>query len=258
MGILNLSPDSFYDGGKHISGKQYIEHAGKMIAEGAAIIDIGGQSTRPGAELLSDEEEWSRVQKPLSELKKEFPQTIFSIDTFHSSVAARAVKAGVSIINDISGGNMDKEMFSTVAELKVPYIVMHMQGTPQTMQINPVYDDVVMDVLNFFNLKIDELKDLGLPDIIIDPGFGFGKTLDQNYLLLKHLSIFKFCKVPIIVGLSRKSMISNVISETKSNSLNGTTVLNTIALMKGADILRVHDVKEAVEAVNLIAKMQTV
>ena len=258
MGILNLTPDSFHDGGKNLLADHYIEHTRKMIIDGAAIIDVGGQSTRPGSELLDEECEWSRIREPLTTLVKEFPQMIFSIDTFYSSVAKRAVDKGASIINDVSGGNLDLKMFSAVAKMKVPYILMHMKGTPQNMQVNPEYKDVVLDVLDFFSKKISELKLLGLSDIIIDPGFGFGKTLDQNYALLKHLNVFKICEAPILAGLSRKSMITKLIQGGDENSLNGTSVLNTIALINGADILRVHDVKEAKEAVDLVNKMKTV
>jgi len=258
MGILNLTPDSFHDGDKNLHGDHYIEHTGKMINDGATIIDVGGQSTRPGSELLDEESEWSRIKKPLAILVQEFPQMIFSIDTFYSSVAKRAIDTGASIINDVSGGNIDAKMFSVVAKMKVPYILMHMKGTPQNMQVNPEYKDIVLDVLDFFSKKLYELKLLGLTDIILDPGFGFGKTLDQNYTLLKHLNVFKICEAPILAGLSRKSMITKVLRVGNENSLNGTSVLNTIALINGADMLRVHDVKEAKEAIDLVNKMKTV
>ena len=258
MGILNLSPDSFYDGGKNSSLHDYIHHTSTMLLQGAAIIDIGGQSTRPGARRLNETEEWARLEGPLTVLIKEFPDVIFSIDTFYSSIAKRAVEAGASIINDISGGNLDPKMFSTVATLRVPYILMHMQGEPNTMQIAPAYKDVTIEILDFFNSRIRQLRELGQIDIIIDPGFGFGKSIEHNYQILKKLHLLTLTGAPVLAGLSRKSMISKVLKIKNEESLNGTTVLNTIALLNGASILRVHDVKEAAEAVRLVEQLKSV
>jgi dihydropteroate synthase len=255
MGILNLTPDSFYNPGKFSDADYALASAEKMISEGAHIIDIGGQSTRPGAEMISAEEEWERIKNPLKLLHERFPDTIFSIDTFYAGVAEKAVAAGAAIINDVSGGSMDSKMFETVARLKVPYILMHMKGTPQTMQQDPVYENVVKEVMDFFVERIQKLTALGVADIIIDPGFGFGKSLEHNYELLSRLSVFKMLERPVLVGISRKSMVNKVIGTKADNALNGTTVLHTVALQKGANILRVHDVKEAVEVLKLTDKI---
>ncbi len=253
MGILNLTPDSFYDGAKYQDEKAVINHVRQMIDEGASIIDVGAQSTRPKAALISSAEEWKRLESHLKIIRKEFPSTLISIDTFYADVAEKAVDCGADMINDISGGTMDEKMFTTIARLKVPYLLMYIQGTPQTMQENPQYENVVKEELNYFAERIQQLVLLGVHDIIIDPGFGFGKTLEHNYELLKNLDLFRVLERPIMVGLSRKSMVNKVLNIKAEDALNGTTVLNTIALTKGADILRVHDVKEAVEAVKLVS-----
>jgi dihydropteroate synthase len=253
MGILNITPDSFYDGGKYTTEKNILNRAEQIITEGAAIIDIGAYSTRPGAENLSEEEELNRLIPAVKKIRSFFPDAIISIDTFRSQVAKKMVNDfGADIINDISAGTMDDNMFSTIAGLKVPYIIMHMSGTPQTMQDNPVYENLIKEIFAYFYERIETLKLLGIKDIIIDPGFGFGKTITHNYELLKKLDQFKIFGLPLIVGLSRKSMIYKLLGITPAQALNGTTVLNTIALQKGATILRVHDVMEAVEAIKML------
>ncbi len=229
-----------------------------MLEQGARIIDIGAQSTRPGAPLLDPEEEWLRLDKALKNLLKEFPKTIFSIDTFYSSVVKRSVDLGVSIVNDVSAGSIDPKMFSTIASLKVPYVLMHMQGQPATMQTKPEYRDVMMDIIDFFCEKTKQLKESGVNDIILDPGFGFGKSVEHNFILLKKLELLKIHDMPMLVGLSRKSMINKILGINSTDALNGTTVLNTIALMNGADILRVHDVKAAAECVKLVVQLKKV
>jgi dihydropteroate synthase len=256
MGILNITPDSFYDGGQHAGEKEILSHAEHMLAEGAAIIDIGAQSTRPRAPLITADEEWSRLSPVLKSLRKEFPEAVFSIDTFYSSIAAKSIAEDADMINDVSGGTMDAQMFETVAALQVPYVLMHIQGTPQTMQTNPHYENVVKEVMDYFVERTQKLASLGLNDVILDVGFGFGKTQEHNYTLLHHLDLFKWFEKPILVGISRKSMVSKVLDIKTEESLNGTTVLNTIALLKGASILRVHDVKEAVEAIRLVKMYQ--
>ena len=251
MGILNTTPDSFFDGGKYLTETEILSQAEKMISEGASIIDIGGQSTRPKAELISVDEELKRVIPVIELVHTKFPDTIISIDTFRSHVVKKAVNAGASMVNDVSGGTMDTEMFATVGSLHVPYILMHMQGTPQTMQQNPVYENVVNEVKQFFLRSLQLLKAAGVNDVILDVGFGFGKNLEHNYSLLKHLADFSIFDLPILAGMSRKSMINRVLKTTPEQALNGTTVLNTIALINGASILRVHDVKEATQAIEL-------
>ena len=253
MGILNITPDSFYDGGKYQTNKKIITRIKKMIDEGADIIDIGGYSTRPGAESISEKEELKRVIPVIKLARKHFPQIIISIDTFRSPVAKKAVKEGANIINDISGGTLDKKMFETVGKLNVPYVLMHMKGIPQTMQVNPKYKNVLAEVKKYLKQKIKLLKKSGVVQIIIDPGFGFGKTPEHNYALLKNLYQFKSLGFPIMAGISRKSMINKILKISPEKALNGTTVANTIALMNGADILRVHDVKEAKEAVRVVS-----
>lgn len=256
MGILNLTPDSFFDGGKFTDIRRMLHHAAEMVKKGATIIDIGSQSTRPGAKLISEKEEIKRLIQPLEILLKKFPEMIFSVDTFRSSVAKAAVEAGAHIINDISGGTMDKKMFKTAGKLYVPYILMHIKGTPQTMQNNPRYSNVVTEVIDFLQKRIYRLRNEGVKDIIVDPGFGFGKTLEHNFTLLNHLSEIRLITgCPLLAGISRKSMINKILGTTPAEALNGTTVMNTIALLKGADILRVHDVKEAVEAVKIYQSM---
>jgi dihydropteroate synthase len=251
MGIINATPDSFFEGhlNKGIDG--ILGLADKMISEGAAMLDIGGQSTRPGSKRVEATEEIDRVVPAIEAIHKLHPGALISVDTYYSKVAMAAVEAGAAIVNDISAGNMDKEMISTVAKLKIPYICMHMQGTPDTMQQHPQYENVITAVLDFFIQKVDECKKAGINDIILDPGFGFGKTISHNFQLLKNLSVFKMFDLPILAGISRKSTIYKTLGIDVSEALNGTTALNMIALMNGVAILRVHDVKEAKEAVDL-------
>ncbi len=251
MGIINATPDSFYKGDLKAGLQKIVEKAGKMIIEGADIIDIGGQSTRPGSTRISASEEIQRVIPVIDSIVTNYPQIILSIDTYYSQVAEAAIKAGASIVNDISAGSLDPEMINCVSSLNVPYICMHMKGTPENMQNNPTYEDLIKEVLDFFIDKIDQCKRAGIKDLVIDPGFGFGKTIHQNFILLKQLSVFKILDQPILAGLSRKSMIYKTLGIDVSEALNGSAVLNTIALQHGASILRVHDVKEAKEAVTL-------
>jgi dihydropteroate synthase len=253
MGIINLTPDSFYSGSRFSGIDAMLKQAEEMLEEGATILDIGGQSTRPGSERISADEELSRVMKPLSAIAKEFPQSYISIDTYHSKVVKETVAAGASMVNDISAGSLDAEMIPTVANLEVPYVLMHMKGEPGTMQKSPAYEDVANDVLDFFIYKKAELVAAGINDIIIDPGFGFGKTIAHNFQLLKRLAVLKMLNAPILAGLSRKSTVYKTLGIAVEDSLNGTTVLNTMALMNGASILRVHDVKAAMEVVKLYA-----
>ncbi len=250
MAIVNITPDSFYDGGKYSNVNDILRDIEEKINQGADIIDIGAASSRPEAKVISETEEWNRLNEYLPEIRKNFQDIFISIDTFNSSVAKKSADSGADIINDISGGNFDVNMFKTVAELNLPYILMHIQGTPQTMQKNPLYNDVVNDIKNELSEKITSLKNLNFEKIILDVGFGFGKTTEHNYLLLKYLN--EFNTYPILAGLSRKSMINKVIGTNPVTSLNGTTVLNTIALLNGASILRVHDVSEAKQAIELV------
>lgn len=251
MGIINVTPDSFYSGSRYEGVDAVLRQAEKMLKDGATVLDIGGQSTRPGSEKLSADEELKRVITPVAAINKHFPEAFISIDTYYSQVAAGAVAAGASIVNDISAGSMDAAIIETVASLKVPYVLMHMQGTPQTMQKQPQYENVTREVLDFMIKKISELRKAGITDVIIDPGFGFGKTIAHNFELLNNLSVFRMLNSPLLLGVSRKSTIYKTLGITADESLNGTTVLNTIGLMNGASILRVHDVKEAVESVKL-------
>ena len=251
MGIINATPDSFYKGDLPAGLEEIVVQVGKMTSEGASIIDIGGQSTRPGSERISASEEIQRVIPVIDSILTTYPQTIISIDTYHSEVALAAIKAGASIVNDISAGSLDPEMIHCVSSLKVPYICMHMKGSPEHMQNNPTYDDLIKEVLDFFIDKIEQCKKAGIKDIIIDPGFGFGKTIQQNFILLKQLSVFKMLDKHILAGLSRKSMVYKTLDVDVTAALNGSTVLHTIALQQGASILRVHDVKEAMQAVTL-------
>ncbi|WP_461634048.1 dihydropteroate synthase [Labilibaculum euxinus] len=258
MGILNLTPDSFYDGGSYLNKTAILKRSEQILSEGAEIIDLGAYSTRPGAAEVSAEEEILRMIPAVECIRKEFPNVILSIDTFRAEVAKRTVTDfGTCIINDISGGTMDDKMFSVIGELKVPYIMMHIKGTPQTMQQNPVYHHLVNDMLAFFRSQIKSLNEFGAKDIIIDPGFGFGKTLDHNYEIIANLQEFNQLNLPILIGVSRKSMIYKFLGGDPSTSLNGTTALNMMALDQGADILRVHDVKEAVECVKLYSKIKS-
>lgn len=255
MGVLNVTPDSFYDGGRFISEDSILEQVGKMIWEGADFIDIGGYSSRPGATDISEGEEKERSVMAIEAIVKNFPDTILSIDTFRSEVAGAAVHAGASMINDISGGNLDDGMFQTVARLGVPYIVMHMRGNPETMKDQTQYGNLTKDLIDYFHQKIHKLQALKIKDIMIDPGFGFAKTIDQNFSLLNSLEKFRILGRPILVGVSRKSMIWKTLAIEPAAALNGTTALNTIALLKGADILRVHDVKEAKEVIKLFTSL---
>lgn len=252
MGILNVTPDSFYDGGTLQTRQATTDRVGQMLADGATIIDIGGQSSRPGATPVSEQEETDRVLSGIEAALAASDEVVISVDTFQSAVAERAIDAGAHIINDISGGNLDPDMFGTAARLEVPYILMHMQGTPATMQQAPSYSNVVQEVVSSLSERVAQLRLAGVQQIIVDPGFGFGKSVAHNYALLNALDAFHSLKVPLLVGFSRKSMINRVLGTTPAEALNGTTVLNTIALMKGAHILRVHDVREAAEAVSLV------
>ncbi|CAM1351919.1 dihydropteroate synthase [Tenacibaculum discolor] len=255
MGILNVTPDSFFDGGKYKNERDILEQAEKMLNEEATFIDVGAYSSRPGAKHISEEEELQRMLPVVELLIKNFPEIIISIDSFRSRVVEESVNAGAAIINDISGGMMDEQMFKTVAKLQAPYIMMHMKGTPQNMQQNPQYENVVTEVISFFAEQLFKLRKLKVNDVIIDVGFGFGKTLDQNYELLKKLSLFKSLDAPILTGVSRKSMLYKLLGVTPKEALNATTVANTVALLNGTHILRVHDVKEAVEAVKIVEQL---
>lgn len=256
MGVLNLTPDSFYDGGSYNNKDRALAQTEKMLLEGATFIDIGGTSSKPGSVEISTDEELARVLPVIEEIHKTFPETSISIDTYRSDVAKLAVAAGAAMVNDISGGNLDAKMLKTVGALGVPYVAMHMQGTPQNMQDKPSYDNILTDIRSFFAAKIDAAHKAGIHDIIIDPGFGFGKTLKHNYSLLKNLSSIKMNGIPMLIGVSRKSMIYKLLQTEVTDALNGTTVLNTVALQQGAQILRVHDVKEAHQAVQLIEKLK--
>lgn len=256
MGVINITPDSFYPGSRSGNDDEIVTVAGKMLEEGAAIIDLGGYSSRPGAQDIPAEEERNRVIPAIQKIKKYYPDAVISVDTFRSDIAIEAVeKCGASIINDITGGDGDSMMIPAIARLRVPYILMHMQGTPSTMQLKPAYDDIVADILKWFSSRIKRLVVSGVNDIIIDPGFGFGKTISDNFELLDRLDEFSIAGLPVLAGLSRKSMVWKTLNSNAENALNGTTAVNTIALLKGADILRVHDVKEAVETVKLVQKI---
>lgn len=252
MGIINATPDSFYPGSRIQHTDDILYKAENMLNDGAVILDVGGQSTRPGSEQVGAEEELKRVIPTIEAITKNFPKALISVDTFYASVLKAAVEAGANIANDVSAGSIDDELLPMVASLKVPYVLMHMKGHPQTMQMNPVYDNVVTEVFDALNIKKQELKQSGINDIIIDPGFGFGKTIQHNFQLLKGLSFFKEMEAPLLVGVSRKSTVYKTLQVTPEEALNGTTVLHTIALLNGASILRVHDVKEACEAIRLV------
>jgi len=258
MGILNVTPDSFYAGSRAKTEQAFVARLHQMKQEGASIIDIGGYSTRPGAEEVSLEEEMNRLRMGLNWVRKYQPDAVVSVDTFRADVAKMCVEEyGVAIINDVSAGQMDGEMFSVIARLGVPYIIMHMKGTPRNMQVSPHYDNMLKEVFCYFSEKVQKLRDLGVKDILIDPGFGFGKTIEHNYQLMNHLEEFSLFNVPLLVGISRKSMIYKLLESSPEEALNGTTVLNTIALMKGANILRVHDVRAATEAVKMVRQMKS-
>ena len=257
MGILNATPDSFYNKGHHSNAESLLMVAEKMLKEGASILDIGGASTRPGQELLTADEELARVMPVVMAIHKNFPDAWLSIDTYNARTAKEAVAAGVAMVNDVSSGKFDKEMLQTVGKLGVPYIAMHMQGTPQTMQLNPEYDDVVTEVLHYLRTICEQCEEAGIKEVIIDPGFGFGKTVAHNFALLRSLSSFSALGRPILAGLSRKSMICKPLKVNPEHALNGTTALNMVALQQGANILRVHDMKEAMEVVKLYEQLKT-
>ena len=254
MGILNVTPNSFYDGGKFTLSENGLLQVGKMLEEGATFIDIGAYSSKPNAEFVSEEEELSRILPVVQSVLKQFPDALLSIDTFRSEIAAVCIENGAAIINDISAGNLDEKMMDVVAKYNVPYIMMHMRGTPQTMQSHTNYENIVKEILFYFSEKVSKARSLGINDLIIDPGFGFAKTLEQNYEVLQNLELFQMLDLPILAGISRKSMVYKPIGVTANEALNGTTVLNTIALSKGANILRVHDVKEALECAKLFER----
>jgi dihydropteroate synthase len=257
MGILNVTPDSFYDGNRYGTEKDILEKAESMLREGASFIDVGGYSSRPGAADVSEQEEQDRTVKAIKAIMHAFPKTIISVDTFRSEVAKAAVQEGASIINDISGGALDSNMFKTVADLQVPYILMHMKGTPQTMNQHTTYANLIKEVTYYFTTRISVLHQMNVKDIVIDPGFGFAKTIQQNFEMMHGLSYLNHLQKPVLVGISRKSTIWKTLSITPDEALNGTTVLNTIAILKGASILRVHDVKEAMEIISLTQQLPT-
>ncbi len=258
MGILNVTPNSFFDGGKYTKKDEIKNQIEKMINEDVDIIDVGAISSKPNAKISDENEELKKLIPALEILNKYHSETLVSVDTYHSGIAKKAVNEfGVCMINDISAGNLDNKMFATIAKLNIPYIIMHMQGTPETMQNNPRYDDIINALITFFTDKIAQLKQFGINDVIIDPGFGFGKTVSHNYEMLRKLQTLKLFELPLLTGMSRKSMINRVLDCKPENSLNGTTVVNTMALMNGANILRVHDVKEAVETVKIFVNLNS-
>ena len=257
MGILNVTPDSFYDGGIYRDKKAILSKVEKMISEGATFIDIGGYSSRPNANHISEDEELKRVLPAIEIVLKEFPEALISVDTFRSKVAKQGIEVGASMVNDISAGNLDENMLATIASLKVPYIMMHMKGNPQTMLQQTKYQNLLKEVMFYFSEKIEKASRLGIVDLVIDPGFGFSKTIHQNYALLNSLDHFNILELPILVGVSRKSMIHKPLNISADEALNGTTILNTIALQKGASILRVHDVKEAMECIKLTQQLKS-
>ncbi len=256
MGIVNLTPDSFYDKSRVQREDAIVKRVEVMLGEGADLIDLGAYSSRPGATHISEQEEWERLQPAMKVILRNYPEVLISVDTFRSSIARRAYKEGASIINDISGGQMDDQMFNAISEIKIPYILMHMRGDPRTMNSLNIYDNLFKEMINYFESRILELKASGVNDIIIDPGFGFAKSMDQNYELLKNFTYFEVLGYPLLVGLSRKSMIFKELGVQPSEALNGTIALNTVSLLKRASILRVHDIKEAKEVVNLVAKLK--
>ncbi len=256
MGILNVTPDSFYDGSRYTTEASIAQQVEKMINEGATFIDLGAYSSRPGADDVPEGEEIKRSVEAIRIIMNRFPNALISIDTFRSSVAHAAVHEGACMVNDISGGALDADMFETITKLKVPYILMHMRGNPKTMKTQTEYSNILKDMVDYFHAKVSQLNQLGVNDIIIDPGFGFSKTIEQNFELLNHLDHFKMMEKPLLVGLSRKSMIWKTLHAKPEDALNGTTSLNTVALMKGASILRVHDVKEAMETIKLVSSLK--
>lgn len=256
MGILNITPNSFYDGGKYKTDVNFLNQTEKMLTEGATFIDLGAYSSKPGAEFVSEEEEINRILPVIEMILKQFPEALLSIDTFRAQVAKRSVEHGAALINDIAAGFLDEKMLETVAELQVPYIMMHMKGNPNIMQSLAQYEDITKEVAYYFSERVNAARALGINDLILDPGFGFAKTLDQNYELLGKVDFLSVFGLPMLIGISRKSMIYKLLETNPQEALNGTTVLNTIALQKGAQILRVHDVKEAVECVALVEKLK--
>ena len=256
MGVINLTPDSFYDGGKLTSEKEILLQANKMLKEGATFLDLGAYSSRPGAQFVSEKEEIHRLLPVIKILLNEFPETLLSIDTFRSNVANESIYAGASLINDISAGKLDDHMFKIIAQHQVPYVMMHMRGTPETMMQNTDYTDLTKEVIYYFSERIAKARSFGINDLIVDPGFGFSKTLDQNYELFNDLELFRHLNVPLLIGISRKSMIQKKIKTTAADSLNGTTALHAIAIQKGVSILRVHDAKEAFETINLLQNLK--
>ena len=252
MGILNVTEDSFFDGGQYLTEDAVVDRVGGMLAAGADIIDIGAVSTRPGAQDLPEQEEIDRIRRAVTLVHGRFPEAVISVDTWRASVARAAVPCGAHIINDVSGGTFDPDMIPTIGQLQVPYILMHTPEKPDTMQQHTDYEDILAEMIQFFGQQIEKLHEAHVHDIILDPGFGFGKTLEQNYFVLKNMDAFQEFDLPILVGISRKSMIYKLLGTTPDNALNGTTVVNTLALMKGAHILRVHDVKEAVEVRKIV------
>ncbi|MDX6181578.1 dihydropteroate synthase [Flavobacterium sp. Fl-77] len=255
MGILNVTPNSFFDGGKYKNEEEIISQVDKMLSDGATFIDIGAYSSKPSAEFVSEEEEIKRIVPAIELILKHFPKALLSIDTFRAEVAKVSLESGAAMINDIAAGELDDKMFDVIAKYNVPYIMMHMRGNPQTMQSLTQYDDIVKEMLFYFSEKVKKARSLGINDLILDPGFGFAKTTDQNYEVLQKMELFNILELPVLAGVSRKSMIYKTLQTTAQEALNGTTVLNTVALTKGAKILRVHDVKEAVECVTLFSKI---
>jgi dihydropteroate synthase len=255
MGILNVTPNSFYDGGMYKSNSEMLTKVGKMLNEGATFIDVGAYSSKPSAEYVSEEEELQRIIPIINLILEYYPEALLSVDTFRSEVAKICIENGAAIINDISAGNLDDKMLETIAQYNVPYIMMHMRGTPETMQKMTSYEDIVKEILFYFSEKVANARSFGINDLIIDPGFGFAKTLDQNYEVLQKMELFEILELPLLAGFSRKSMIYKTLNTSAAEALNGTTVLNSIALTKGAKILRVHDVKEAMECVSLYNKI---
>ena len=255
MGILNITPNSFYDGGKYSLENNAIAQVEKMLKEGATFIDIGAYSSKPNAELVSEEEELNRIIPVVKAILNKFPDALLSIDTFRSTVAQECINNGAALINDISAGSLDEKMMEVIASNNVPYIMMHLSGTPQTMQVQTNYEHIINEILTYFSDKVNKARSLGINDLIIDPGFGFAKTTDQNYEILSNLELFKMLELPILAGISRKSMIYKTLETSPEEALNGTTVLNTVAITKGATIIRVHDVKEAMECVKLCGNL---
>lgn len=256
MGILNVTPNSFFDGGKYKKEEEIISQVDKMLSQGATFIDIGAYSSKPSAEFVTEQEEIDRIVPAIELILKHFPSTLLSIDTFRAKVAKASIESGAALINDIAVGELDDKMFDVMADYNVPYIMMHMRGNPQTMQSLTQYDDIVKEMLFYFSEKVKKARSLGINDLILDPGFGFAKTTDQNYEVLQKMELFNLLELPILAGVSRKSMVYKTLNNTAQEALNGTTVLNTIALTKGAKILRVHDVKEAMECITLLEKLK--